>query len=127
MLVIALAAFALAQAPEPADETIHAAVFAPLAKAEQRFARLGPAGAFYPDAAVRKRRNGKAVLRCVAGPAGRLDRCEVVSESPPRLHFGAAARVLAERGRITVADAPAGAVVFVGVPFTIGAPAEVQP
>ena len=51
----------------------------------------------YPDAAARARLSGGALLHCWFDAAGRLRDCQVVDETPPGQHFGAAALQLAPR------------------------------
>ena len=43
---------------------------------------------------------GEAVVRCVVGPPGRPEGCEVISEAPKGLGFGAAAVEVVKRGRL---------------------------
>ena len=43
----------------------------------------------------RLRQRGTAVMRCIIQPDSRLDRCAVVSETPPGIGFGSAALTLA--------------------------------
>jgi hypothetical protein len=72
------------------------------------------------------RLNGEAVLACRAGETGVLDNCKVVSASKPE--FGLAARVMANRKRITAIGSPStGETINVQVPFVVGAPAAVEP
>lgn len=46
--------------------------------------------AFYPDAAQRKRVDGRVVLDCVITAAGTLTGCGIVEEAPTGYDFGAA-------------------------------------
>jgi hypothetical protein len=130
MIWIALAALASAQAAEPPPEPqppVYPAVFAPLLNSEREAAWLGPAGPYYPASAAEARQNGEAILICQVGTAGALRRCNIAAEAPRRFDFGFAAQRMADRKRITVAGPPPaqGEIIYVRVPFTIGAKAEV--
>ena len=130
MILIALAsvATAMAAAVGAAEPMIYEVAFVPLLKSEQSYARFGPVGPFYPEAAATGRRSGEAVLECRAAGGGALEKCKVVSDTPANLNFGAAARAMAERKRILVSGAPTvGDTIRVRVPFTLGAPASVAP
>ncbi|MFN3512827.1 MAG: TonB family protein [Phenylobacterium sp.] len=82
-----------------------AVVFRPLPGAEKSLQRLGPAGPFYPEKAVRYRKDGQAVIACFVSDGGELQRCKIVSESPKGFFFGEAALALARNRRI-LAEAP---------------------
>src|SRR4051812_162263 len=105
MIWIALAMLAsepAAVAPLGVEPPVYEAEFAPLRRSERQYAGLGPAGPFYPEAAARARKNGEAVLQCVAIDGGALKQCRVMSDTPRDLNFGVAARVMSERKRISV-------------------------
>ncbi len=55
--------------------------------------------AVYPIPAALKRLPGRATVRCMATPAGTVEACSVVSESPENEGFGAAAVLLVQKGR----------------------------
>jgi len=56
-----------------------------------------------------------------------LEKCKPVAETPKGFYFGVAARVMADRKRISVIGAPAGETILVRVPFVLGASATVEP
>lgn len=124
-LIVALAGADAASVPPDVLE----ARFAPLGRSERTYQALGPVGPFYPAAAVRRGVNGQAVIECKPAAQGRLKGCKAVSEEPKGYSFGAAARVMAGRGHVLIADeafAP-DTTVRVRVPFVLGAPAEIEP
>jgi TonB family protein len=53
--------------------------------------------AVYPEGAKNRNLGGRAILNCVFGEAGRLERCSVLNESPSGQKFGEAARRLMSR------------------------------
>jgi hypothetical protein len=132
MLSTVALAFALAQAPAgaetPASPPIVEVAFAPLKRSEARYAKLGPAGPYYPQVAANARANGEAILDCEAKEGGILAKCRMISETPWGSGFAPAARIMAERGRIlAVTSAPIGQRVLVRVPFVRGAPTAIAP
>ncbi|MGH7012051.1 MAG: TonB family protein, partial [Caulobacteraceae bacterium] len=50
----------------------------------------------YPEIALRKGDGGAVTLRCIVGPGGLLDDCEVIEEKPSGEGFGAAALKIAQ-------------------------------
>jgi hypothetical protein len=130
MFLITLAVLAMEQSVEAASQQqqVYEAVFRPLKKSERSYARLGPAGPYYPERAFNARTNGQAILRCRVAAAGELQNCKPVSEAPADSQFAIAARIMADRKRITVAGvAAAGETILVRVPFVLSAPAEMEP
>lgn len=116
-----IGAMILAAAVAGADPQVQPAVFAPLSDVEtRRYGRLAPAGPFYPARAAEAKLSGEAVLECRVGKAGSLKACKPLGERPGGWSFGAAAKVMAERGRISVADTPPeGSPVWIHVPFRL--------
>jgi hypothetical protein len=132
MLSALAVAFALAQAPAgaeaPASPTVVEVTFAPLKRSEARYAKLGPAGPYYPQAAASARVDGEAILDCEVKEGGVLAKCRMISQTPKNSEFAPAARIMAERGHIlAVASAPVGQRVLVRVPFVRRAPAAIAP
>jgi TonB family protein len=128
--IVLAALFAAPDSPVAGEAapTVYEAEFAPLRKSERAHQRLGPAGPFYPANAVAARAGGEAVLECRVEQDGALANCRVVSESPARLDFGAAATVMAQRKRLRAAGSPPpGLTIRVRVPFTPGAPVSIAP
>jgi hypothetical protein len=125
MMALALAQASAAAAPQ---QPVYEATFRPLKKSEQRFRSLGPVGPYYPERAFRNRTSGEATLSCQVAGGGELENCKRVAETPVDSDFSVAARIMADRKRIFVADAvPEGATILVRVPFVLGAPASVEP
>jgi hypothetical protein len=110
--------------PQTAPPAILDVDFAPLRPSEKVFAYLGPAGPYCPERLALMRVNGEAILNCRLGRAGHLYACKIVSASEPE--FGLAARVMADRQRVTAPGSPSPrATITVRVPFVIGAPAAI--
>ncbi len=63
---------------------------------------------FYPARAQRQDINGRVTLKCQVGLDGRLNACQVRSETPKDEGFGAAALSLSEKFRMLPPDLPAG-------------------
>jgi protein TonB len=57
----------------------------------------------YPERAWRRHMSGRVMLSCMIDNAGRFSRCQVVSETPEDLGFGAAALRLAPKFRLAPA------------------------
>lgn len=78
----------------------------------------GPAGPYYPERANSAGKSGVAVMDCTVAENGVLKGCSVVSETPPRYDFGAAAKSMArERAIIAATPFQVGKLVRVSVPF----------
>jgi len=130
MFLITMAVLAMEQSADaaPQPQQVYEARFLPLKKSERTYARLGPAGPYYPERAFNARTSGQAILRCRVAAAGELQNCKPVSETPADSQFAIASRIMADRKRITVAGTvAAGETILVRVPFVLGAPAEVEP
>lgn len=126
MLLTAILASALAQSPAAVSQRLYEAEFSPLLKSERRYSSFGPVGPFYPQVAIEAHKGGEATLSCQVTSSGTLEKCKVVAETPTNYHFGIAARVMADRKRISVSGTPVGETIFVRVPFVLGAPATVE-
>ena len=128
MLLLIVALAATAPAAGSPDRLAQDVIFAPLRRSERSYSSLGPVGPYYPEYAVSAGKNGEAILDCLATTSGVLKRCRIVSETPAGYAFGVAARIMADRRRIT-APLPAseGLTVRVRVPFVRGAPVTVAP
>lgn len=99
-----IAALALATAAEAEAQPV---TFAPLKGAELRFAKLGPAGPFYPALAADQGVSGSAVIECDVDTVGALSACVLVEETPQNKGFGPAALLMAGRGRLSAWAPPA--------------------
>jgi hypothetical protein len=132
VIACAPGARAVADPPSPSPST-YEAVFKPLLRSERDYADLGPAGPFYPQAAISREhgrataRPGEAVLECRTRRSGELSGCKVIL-SRPLEEFGLAARALASQRRIGVSsELPEGQIVRVHVPFDPSTPAQIAP
>ncbi len=77
----------------------------------------------YPTEAMRLGRDGKATITCVVSLQGALFDCDVISESPPGEHFGAAAVALTPQLLMRPATLRGQPVLSnVSIPFTFKAP-----
>lgn len=77
--------------------------------------------AVWPQAAVRKGVDGRVMVRCVVTVEGLLNRCEVLSEDPPGLGYGAAALQLTPQFQMKpqlVNGAPVESTVVVPINFS---------
>lgn len=114
-------------APAAASPAVHEVRFAPLKREWSSYSRLGPAGPYYPDDAAQAGVGGHVIIQCKVAEGGALDDCRVLAEKPTKYNFGAAATVLAKRGRIFIADdTAAGETVVVHVPFQPGGHVEIE-
>lgn len=129
MLASMLVLLALAQATslEPSELRTFQAEFRPLKRSERSYAKLGPAGPFYPQRAFDARASGHGLIRCQVSDRGNLAKCRIVDERPWNSNFAPAARIMAERKRIFVTGADPGETILVQVPFVLGAPAVIEP
>ncbi|MBU1378078.1 MAG: energy transducer TonB [Alphaproteobacteria bacterium] len=129
MLVSVLLLLALGEAttPEPEHLKTFQAEFRPLKRSERSYAKLGPAGPFYPQRASDARASGYGLIKCQVADDGDLTKCKLVNETPWNSNFAPAARIMAERKRIFVTGATTGATILVQVPFVLGGPAAVEP
>lgn len=125
--LIVLLAFGQAATPDAPSPKTFQAEYRPLKRSERHYARLGPAGPFYPQRASDARVSGDGLIKCQVADEGRLTKCKLVDETPWNSNFAPAARILAERKRIFVTGAATGETILVRVPFVLGAPAEVEP
>jgi hypothetical protein len=109
-------------------QRVYDATFRPLKGSERAYSDLGPAGPYYPERAANARVNGQAILSCRVAAGGDLEGCKPVAEMPVDSSFGVAARVMADRKRIFVENAPPpGQTILVRVSFVIGSPAQGEP
>lgn len=129
MIASMLVLLALAQAtpPEPSELRTFQAEFRPIKKSERTYAKLGPAGPFYPQRAFDARASGHGLIRCQVTDKGDLAKCKPVDEKPSNSNFAPAARIMAERKRIFVTGAAPGETILVQVPFVLGGPAVIEP
>lgn len=129
MLVSVMVLLALGQTTtsEPQQLRTFQAEFRPLKKSEKSYAKLGPAGPFYPQRAINARASGHGLIECQVADEGDLTKCKLVSEAPSNTNFAPAARIMAERKRIFVKGATTGEKILVQVPFVPGTPVEVEP
>lgn len=134
MALVALGLALTVAASAEVQPPVHDVSFLPLPSSEREYAALGPVGPYYPQSAIRRTgggvavTHGTAVLDCQVKPDGGLDRCRIVSETPSGYGFGAAAKRMAERGRVRVADLPPGeTTVRLRVPFDPKTPVAIAP
>ena len=66
----------------------------PIVKGDWTFPDWKQAQAYYPQAALNAKVQGRATIDCEVEPHGRLTSCVVVSETPEGYGFGAAAAAL---------------------------------
>lgn len=125
--LIVLLAFGQVATSDAQPPKTFQAEYRPLKRSERDYARLGPAGPFYPQRAFDARVSGDGLIKCQVADEGRLTKCKLVDETPWNSNFAPAARILAERKRIFVTGAATGETILVRVPFVLGAPAEVEP
>jgi hypothetical protein len=60
-----------------------------------RFARIAPAGPYWPEIALRSGVAGSAQIDCKVGREDRLIDCRLVNQAPVDMYFGAAALKMA--------------------------------
>jgi len=77
---------------------------------------------YYPDHAARHDISGRATIACAVRADGRLDRCEIRSETPAGEGFGQAALRISRKFRMIPPDDPNAAPAKVVVPLVFEAP-----
>lgn len=73
-----------------------------------RFARLAPAGPYWPELALRVGVGGSAQIDCKVGAGDRLTDCRLINQTPTDINFGAAAMGMASKGWMTAGPKPDG-------------------
>lgn len=98
VFLMAVCIWSTQMAPALAEDAPRNAIFR---KSQQGFEALGDVGPFFPQAALDRRLNGEAILRCHLLRNDLLRSCRLVSEAPRGVGFGPAAIIMARKGWIT--------------------------
>jgi hypothetical protein len=123
MALVAMGAAKAKSAPDT-DQSVDV-VFAPLLHTESSFAKLGPVGPFWPEAAGTRR--GEVTMDCLVGEGGSFSDCHLIKETPAKVDFWPAAARMAFRHRIFAPPTvTVGMRAQVRVPFVRGAPVEIE-